>query len=56
MNKDEYKKLKDKLCSHDSRYDEDKLIEKLMVENLQLQKGSVQNGISERKCTSSRSS
>lgn len=54
MNKDEYKKLKDKLCSRDSRYDETKLIEKLMLENLQ--KRGVQNGLSTRKCPSSSSS
>lgn len=49
MNKDDYKKLKDKLCSQDSRYDEEDLIEKLMLENLQ--KGSDQNGLSARKRT-----
>ncbi len=46
MNKDDYKKLKDQLCSHDSSYDEEKLIEKLMLENLQ--KGGAQNGLCQR--------
>lgn len=54
MNKDDYKKLKDKLCSHDSRYDEKKLIETLMRENLQ--KGGAQNGLCQRISTSCSSS
>ena len=54
MNKDDYKKLKDKLCSRDSRYDEEDLIEKLILENLQ--KGGTQNGLSARKRTGCRSS
>jgi len=53
MNKDDYKKLKGKLCSHDSSYDEEKLIEKLMLENLQ--KGA-QNELCQRICTSFHSS
>ncbi len=55
MNKDDYKKLKDKLCSHDISYDEEKLIEKLMLENPP--KGGTQNGLSTRKrasCCSSK--
>ena len=58
MNKDEYKKLKDKLCSNDSRYDETKLIEKLMLEKLMLenlQKGGAQNGLCQRISTGIRS-
>ena len=54
MNKDDYKKLKDKLCSHDSRYDDEKLIEKLMLKNLQ--KEGVQNELFTRKRTGLRSS
>lgn len=56
MNKDDYKKLKDKLCSHDRRYDEEELIEKLMLENLQLQKGGAQNELCKWQRTSCHSS
>ena len=58
MNKDDYKKLKDKLCSHDSRYDEKKLIEKLMREKIQLmcETTSKKGRKNDRKCSSSRSS
>ena len=49
MNKDDYKKLKDELCSHDSRYDEKKLVETLMQENLQ--KRGVQNELYQRVST-----